>query len=50
MCVKDEVESIEQLKNKVKVLHEIVEKQQNQLRCLQCELDNKHTSIAAVCG
>ena len=44
-----EAESVVELKQKVETLHETMQKQRSQLRCLQHDVDDKHCSIAAVC-
>jgi len=41
-------ESIVELKQKVEELHETMQKQRSQLRCLQHDLGEKHASIDAV--
>lgn len=43
-----EAESVVELKQKVETLHETMQKQRSQLRCLQHDVDDKHCSIAAM--
>jgi len=47
--VEGEAESVVELKQKVEMLHETIETQRSQLRCLEHDVDDKECSVTAVC-